>query len=586
MKKSLTYIAVLALVAVAFTACDDDFQRPPVVMPQATLKANTTIQELKTQFYTSNFNYATKVGIRPDGTNYVIKGRVTTSDAAGNFFKQVVIQDETSAIQLSIDAYDLNQTYQQGQEVYVNVTGMYIGAYGKLMQLGGAPTSEYPSRLNSTLATEQIEVSGLADLGKLDTTTVTMAQLATIAQNQEEWLQWQCRLVKIDNVTFADAGKKTLADENANTSRTISDGTGSMILYTSGYSDFYDYYCPTGQGQATGILSYYNSSWQLRLIDIEGLQGYELEKKPSSGGDTPGTTTGNGSEDTPFNVADIQGGATGTGVWVQGYVVGWVEGQYYTEGAHFDANATVASNILLADAPDVTDAAKCIPVQLPVGDVRNAISLMNNKSVYKKQVMLKGNTAAYFGQSGLKEVSAFKGEGLGGDTPDTPADPVTFLNQNFDASTSIPAGWSQIQVAGNKSWYVATFQENNYAAMTGYKGTAPFDQWLLSPAVDMSKVDGKTLTFRTQVNGYSSTTTAFEVYVLTSNDLATAQKTQLKPSLPTAPASGYSDWVQSGTLDLKDFTGVVYIAFRYAATQDANYATWCVDNVVLGTEPK
>lgn len=54
--------------------------------------------------------------------------------------------------------------------------------------------------------------------------------------------------------------------------------------------------------------------------------------------------------------------------------------------------------------------------------------------------------------------------------------------------------------------------------------------------------------------------------------------------MPTAPASGYSEWVESGNLDLSSYSGVVYIGFRYNAAQDANYATWCVDNIKLNVK--
>jgi len=134
---------------------------------------------------------------------------------------------------------------------------------------------------------------------------------------------------------------------------------------------------------------------------------------------------------------------------------------------------------------------------------------------------------------------------------------------------------------GTKTWYVTTYNNNNYAAMTGYKGTAPFDSWLISPAISASKLSKKTLNFSTQVNGYSSTTSVFEVYVLSSNDVKTATKTQLNPTLATAPASGYSSWTDSGNVDLSAFTGTIYIGFRYYATTDSNYATWCLDNVVI-----
>lgn len=606
MKKSLIYIytALLALAgSVSLSSCDDDFERPPMVVPTAKRHANTTIAELKTKFYTGESNYATLVEKRDDGTDYIIKGRVISSDQAGNFFKQLVIEDETGAIQVNIDSYDLYKSYQYGQEIVIDVTGLYVGAYGKLMQIGSTPNNNYPERIASDLATKQIEVNGLAEPEKIVAGEYTIAALNDLISNQEEFLAKQCRLVSIKDVTFKDAGKATLADKDKNTSRTISDGTGDMIVYTSGYSDFYDYYCPEGKGTIVGILSFFNRSWQIRLIGVSedenvadtmrGLIGYELSKAPGTGGDTPTPTPtpgDAGTKEKPYTVANVQAGATGTGVWVKGYIVGWIDGKTLADGAKFNADGvTVSSNVMLADAADAATTAKIIPVQLPSGEIRKAVNLQDNPANYKKEVLLKGNLVAYFGVPGLKEVSAAVIDGkeypMGGD--DQPSgDVVTSLDENFDASTDIPAGWFQKQAAGNKAWYVRNFNENNYITMSGYNGTAPFDQWLLSPAIDMDKVSDKTLTFDTQVNGYGATTTSLKVYIVTDPaNLATA--TELKATFATAPAAGadgktkYSEWVKSGNVDLAKYKGKVYIAFRYQASKDANYATWCVDNVKL-----
>ncbi len=606
MKKSLIYIytALLALAgSVSLSSCDDDFERPPMVVPTAKRHANTTIAELKTKFYTGESNYATLVEKRDDGTDYIIKGRVISSDQAGNFFKQLVIEDETGAIQVNIDSYDLYKSYQYGQEIVIDVTGLYVGAYGKLMQIGSTPNNNYPGRIASDLAAKQIEVNGLAEPEKIVAGEYTIAALNDLISNQEEFLAKQCRLVSIKDVTFKDAGKATLADKDKNTSRTISDGTGDMIVYTSGYSDFYDYYCPEGKGTIVGILSFFNRSWQIRLIGVSedenvadtmrGLIGYELSKAPGTGGDTPTPTPtpgDAGTKEKPYTVANVQAGATGTGVWVKGYIVGWIDGKTLADGAKFNADGvTVSSNVMLADAADAATTAKIIPVQLPSGEIRKAVNLQDNPANYKKEVLLKGNLVAYFGVPGLKEVSAAVIDGkeypMGGD--DQPSgDVVTSLDENFDASTDIPAGWFQKQAAGNKAWYVRNFSENNYITMSGYNGTAPFDQWLLSPAIDMDKVSDKTLTFDTQVNGYGATTTTLKVYIVTDPaNLATA--TELKATFATAPAAGadgktkYSEWVKSGNVDLAKYKGKVYIAFRYQASKDANYATWCVDNVKL-----
>lgn len=606
MKKSLIYIytALLALAgSVSLSSCDDDFERPPMVVPTAKRHANTTIAELKTKFYTGESNYATLVEKRDDGTDYIIKGRVISSDQAGNFFKQLVIEDETGAIQVNIDSYDLYKSYQYGQEIVIDVTGLYVGAYGKLMQIGSTPNNNYPGRIASDLAAKQIEVNGLAEPEKIVAGEYTIAALNDLISNQEEFLAKQCRLVSIKDVTFKDAGKATLADKDKNTSRTISDGTGDMIVYTSGYSDFYDYYCPEGKGTIVGILSFFNRSWQIRLIGVSedenvadtmrGLIGYKLSKAPGTGGDTPTPTPtpgDAGTKEKPYTVANVQAGATGTGVWVKGYIVGWIDGKTLADGAKFNADGvTVSSNVMLADAADAATTAKIIPVQLPSGEIRKAVNLQDNPANYKKEVLLKGNLVAYFGVPGLKEVSAAVIDGkeypMGGD--DQPSgDVVTSLDENFDASTDIPAGWFQKQAAGDKAWYVRNFSENNYITMSGFKGTAPFDQWLLSPAIDMDKVSDKTLTFDTQVNGYGATTTTLKVYIVTDPaNLATA--TELKATFATAPAAGadgktkYSEWVKSGNVDLAKYKGKVYIAFRYQASKDANYATWCVDNVKL-----
>ena len=151
--------------------------------------------------------------------------------------------------------------------------------------------------------------------------------------------------------------------------------------------------------------------------------------------------------------------------------------------------------------------------------------------------------------------------------------------------------WNSMKhkVSGDKAWYQTTFNNNGYAAMTGFKGTQPpFDAWLISPSLNIKDAASKILTFSTQVNGYGSTTTKFEVYVLNSVDPTKATvKEKLNPALATAPASGYSSWVNSGDLDLSQWAdGSYYIGFRFYATEDANYATWCVDDVKFGIAPK
>ena len=315
-------------------------------------------------------------------------------------------------------------------------------------------------------------------------------------------------------------------------------------------------------------------------------------KLNAEGGVTPPTTSGDGSENNPYNPAEViafnpqsSQEAVKSGVWVTGYIVGWadVSAAPYAinaETAHFDASATMATNILVASSADVKDVSKCIGVQLPTGEIRSALNLQANPGNLGKSLQIKGDIMKYCGVPGIKNATAYKLEGGSTPTP-TPTDPVASINENFDASSSIPAGWTQKQVAGDKAWYVPSFNGNNYAAMTGFKGNGPFDQWLISPPIIIDQLLDKTLTFDAQVNAYGSTQSALKVFVLTAADPTPDNATQLSPNLAIAPASGYSDWVNSGKLDLSAFSGIIYIGFEYTSPVADNYATWCVDNVKL-----
>ena len=321
---------------------------------------------------------------------------------------------------------------------------------------------------------------------------------------------------------------------------------------------------------------------------------YEFEIENSNPSDDD-ISSGDGSENNPYTAAEViafnpqsSQEAVKSGVWVTGYIVGWadVSAAPYAinaETAHFDASATMATNILVAPSADVKDVSKCIGVQLPTGEIRSALNLQANPGNLGKSLQIKGDIIKYCGVPGIKNATAYKLEGGSTPTP-TPTDPVASINENFDASSSIPAGWTQKQVTGDKAWYVPSFNGNNYAAMTGFKGNGPFDQWLISPAIDMSKVSKKVLTFDTKVNGYGSTQSALKVFVLTAADPTTAKTTQLNPTLATAPATGYSDWANSGELDLSAFSGIIYIGFEYTSPVADNYATWCVDNIKLNAE--
>lgn len=725
--KNLSLGLLAASALMGFSACQDDIDTPQLVqeIPVATLKPNSTILEVKEAFWKDTTPYCDQIGTKDNGDHYIVKGRVISSDYAGNIFKSLYIQDETAALPLSINQYNLYLNYRVGQEVVIDLTDLYIGRYSGLEQLGypqwSASYNAYqPTFMQPGILEGHIELNGLPEPEKVDTILISsIADLVTNATTPEYLHKMQGQLVRINNVKFVPQDELyVLGIYHETISQKIEDADGNLLtIRTSGYSNFWNTALPEENGDIVGILGYYysssdpSSSWQLTLIDQEGLmnfgnptfplgskdrpysiaeavraedsataptgwvEGYivgtiapeveeitsasqiewgadatlassvvigatpetrdlseclvialpqgsvmrayvalanhpenlgkklmalgRLEKYMGAYGLTGNTGTaaefdlegveiivgGTGTEDDPYEVSKVIGfnpqsttESEYPGVWVKGYIVG----TYHDYDAHFETSGASNNNILLAESPDVSDKSKCIDVQLPFGDVRTALNLADNPGMIGAQVALYGDVLKYNTMPGLKNTTRYKvitpGTG-GGDGPDEPT--AVGLDEDFDASTSLPSGWKAVKLAGSKSWYVATYSGNNYASMTGYKGTAPFDSWLVSPAVDLSKVTDRTLSFTSQVNGYGSTTSTIEVYVLSSSDPATATKTLLPASWPTAPASGYSSWGDSGVIDLSSFSGTVYIGFRYAATEDSNYATWCIDNVAI-----
>ena len=129
MKHIKLYLTALLFASLGLASCEDNWDTPPLDGPVATIEANTTILELKTKYWTEEANSADTIKTKENGDHYIIKGRVISSDAAGNIYKKLVIQDETAALTLSIDANSLYNSYRPGQEIVIDATDMYIGKY-------------------------------------------------------------------------------------------------------------------------------------------------------------------------------------------------------------------------------------------------------------------------------------------------------------------------------------------------------------------------------------------------------------------------------------------------------------------------
>lgn len=115
------------------------------------------------------------------------------------------------------------------------------------------------------------------------------------------------------------------------------------------------------------------------------------------------TTTGSGTEDDPYTVEDAialgEANATSDKVWVKGTIVGYYKNNKFVSGAE----GAEATNIAIGMNDLI------IPVQLPSGDVRNALNLSDNSENLNKEVAVYGNITTYFSVvGGIKNVTNYK----------------------------------------------------------------------------------------------------------------------------------------------------------------------------------
>ena len=91
--------------------------------------------------------------------------------------------------------------------------------------------------------------------------------------------------------------------------------------------------------------------------------------------------------------------------WVSGYIVG---GDLTSASASFEQPFKSKTNLLIGPRSATVDRSACVSVQLPAGDVRDALNLVDNPGLLKKKVCLRGDiVGSYYGLIGIKNVSEF-----------------------------------------------------------------------------------------------------------------------------------------------------------------------------------
>lgn len=287
--KNIKYLLMLVLACSLFTGCmDDDWDTPNAEAlnkaygNQEIAETNViTIGSLKEK-YESVINASTN-SYEQITKDVQIKGRVVGNDIGGNIYNEVSIDDGTGAILICISQGGLFSYLPVGQEIVVDLKGLYIGGYGKQAEIGmpytNAKGNSYVSRMSRVLWNKHFKLTGVADASK-----VVAEEFDLSKRTKEEYFTANNgKLMTIKNVEFTNAdGKTTFApsdekDAANSVNRGLSQNgkpiaTSSIVVRTSSYADFAAKQLPTGKLNITGVFTRYRTTWQILIRDERDIQ--------------------------------------------------------------------------------------------------------------------------------------------------------------------------------------------------------------------------------------------------------------------------------------------------------------------------
>jgi hypothetical protein len=196
-----------------------------------------------------------------------IEAYVISSDEGGNFYKSMYFQptDGSKGFNLSIDEVNLyGKKFQPGKKVFLKLNGLAYAnptGFGRGLIFGAPPTEQFAVDRLATLDYPK-HLMASCDVVSEDAIVkkITLAQAVSGAN-------YLNTLVEIDDVQFADESAGGTYDSNRNddfdSSIFVTNGTNSLTIRTSRFANFAGYKVPTGKGKIRGVLTRYNSTYQI-----------------------------------------------------------------------------------------------------------------------------------------------------------------------------------------------------------------------------------------------------------------------------------------------------------------------------------
>lgn len=286
-------MALMAMTGLMLGSCmGDSYAAPDMVetIPAAPYGNNllreknvVSIAQLKSDYKTTINGGGYKLIDKP----MMIKGYITGNDISGNLYQEVALQDATGAILVDINAGGLHGYLPVGQEILIDLNGLYIGSYGKQAKIGGIYTNLKTGATSVGKMDRPTWQKHFKLLDEADASNVKAEEFDLTKATDATYLEENAgKLMTIKGVKFNSANGKTVwAANDETTNQTLKDAesgkwisSNTVVVRTSGYARFANAILPEGAFDITGIFTRYNNVWQIILRNTDDLKPVVLDK--------------------------------------------------------------------------------------------------------------------------------------------------------------------------------------------------------------------------------------------------------------------------------------------------------------------
>ena len=260
--KKYSFLLLVFTLLLGFSSCVDNVIDEPPVKGAPVLETNATVADLKSKLTLGQITEITE--------DWVLDAIIVADDESGNFYKNVIIQDETGGIAVRIEANNLYTILPVGREVYIRAKGLFIGDYNGLPQIGYANDNGNLLTIPFPFVDSESDDALIVPARRDQAVVAKVTTLAALTQADIN------TLVKFEEVQFSEGELgETYADvvEEQSANRSLEDcNSNSAIVRTSGFADFAGTSVQEGNGSLTAIYSVFGTTDQLVIRDLNDLQ--------------------------------------------------------------------------------------------------------------------------------------------------------------------------------------------------------------------------------------------------------------------------------------------------------------------------